>query len=189
MKLGAKIFGALAGILILFLLTGVLLPGTWEAEVETAIPAPPSVVFPYLDLTDQWVRWNPMPESGSKFVGPARGAGAGIDWDDPQYGEGQFRILSQEMERYLEYEVRIEGGSLVIRGAVSLTAEGDDTRLRWVEQGDFGWNPLLGFAARSMGSSQAEVMRGKLDALSDLIATDRTQGRVRAPGPTLPGTS
>lgn len=189
MKLGAKIFGALAGILILFLLIGLVLPGTWEAEVETTLHGPPSAVFPYLAQVDQWVRWNPMPQSGSEFVGPSQGTGAGIDWDDPQYGQGQFRIRSEEANRYLEYEVRIEGGSLVIAGRLTLSAEGDSTRLHWVEEGDFGWNPLLGFAARSMGSSQAGVMEGKLETLSSLMESDRSSEPDAGSGSTPPGTS
>ena len=47
MKLGAKIFGALSGVLILYLVLGLLLPGRWEAEAEAVLPAPPSTVFPF----------------------------------------------------------------------------------------------------------------------------------------------
>jgi len=169
MSLGAKIFGAVSAAFILFLLWGLLLPGTWEARTETLLPATPSAVFKYLDRMDQWVRWNPMPESGSEILGPEKGAGATLKWDDAQYGKGQFQILSSEEYSRIEYEVLIEGGSLRIQGGFSLIPEGNETRLRWVETGDFGWNPLMGYTARGMGESQAEAMRWKLETLRTLL--------------------
>jgi len=79
---GAKIFGAVSAAFILFLLGGLLLPGTWEAETVTVLPAAPSTVFPYLNRMDRWVRWNPMPESGSETLGPPEGVGATLRWAD-----------------------------------------------------------------------------------------------------------
>jgi hypothetical protein len=170
LKLGAKIFGALSAILILYLLLGLLLPGTWEAEVEVVLEASPSRVFPFLNRTDHWILWNPMPESGSSFIGPEEGVGSGLAWEDPQYGFGEFRILASEQDSVVEYEVQVEGGSLEIRGVVTLTTEGAATALRWTEKGDFGRNPLLGYAARGMAGSQAEAMRSHLATLEALLA-------------------
>ena len=84
MKLGAKIFGVLSGVLILYLLLGLFLPGTWEAEADTFLPAPPSTVFSFVNQMDSLVLWNRMPESGSEFLGSSEGVGAGLRWDDPQ---------------------------------------------------------------------------------------------------------
>jgi len=67
------------------------------------------------------------------------------------------------------YEVDIEGGSLTIRGRLTLEPEGDGTRIRWVEEGDFGWNPLLGFTARGMASSQGEAMKASLARLAEAV--------------------
>ncbi|MBT8398355.1 MAG: hypothetical protein HKO65_07355 [Gemmatimonadetes bacterium] len=169
MKLGAKIFGVLAGVLILYLAIGVLLPGTWEAEADALFPAPSSVVFQFLDRPEQWVRWNAMPESGSRFVGPEAGEGAGLDWDDPRYGSGSYRVLVSQPPTLMEYEVKIEGGRLTIQGRISLEDQGNRTFLRWVERGDFGLNPLMGYAARGMKGSQSEAMRANLDSLRVLI--------------------
>jgi len=168
-KLGAKIFGVLSGVLIVYLLLGLLLPGTWEAETEATLPYPTPVVFPFLNRVDRWTQWNTMPDSGLQLVGPGEGVGAGLEWDDPQYGKGQFRILTSRLETLVEYEVLIEGGSLRIHGSVDLEAEGETTRLRWVERGDFGRNPLMGYAARGMGASQREAMQANLQRLLLLL--------------------
>ena len=169
MKLGAKIFGVLSGILLLYLLFGFLLPSTWEARAQAAFPYPPSEVFPYLNRMDRWVQWNALPESGAETVGPEAGVGAGMTWDDPQYGKGQLQILASITDSLVAYEVKIEGGSLQIHGSLSLQSQETGTLLSWVEQGDFGWNPLMGYAARGMGASQAEAMRWNFERLRGLL--------------------
>ncbi|MGD2124235.1 MAG: hypothetical protein PVJ76_21070, partial [Gemmatimonadota bacterium] len=59
-----------------------------------------------------------------------------------------------------------------IRGTVRLEGDGDGTRLIWEESGDFGRNPLMGYAARGMGGSQAKAMEASLDSLAVLLAGD-----------------
>ncbi len=169
MKIGAWIFGVLAGILLLYLAVGLVLPGNWKAEQSGLLPAPPSEVYPFLvDLT-AWGAWTPFPDSGLETFGPASGPGAGIRWSDERYGSGEARITSAEPNRRVEYQVLIEGGSLTIHGTLSLEPEGNGTRVRWVEEGDFGWNPLMGYAARGMSDSQGEAMRASLQRLAEAV--------------------
>jgi uncharacterized protein YndB with AHSA1/START domain len=169
MKLGAKIFGALGGILLLYLLLGILLPGQWEARVESTLPAPPEQVFPFLNSPEKWALWNAMPDSGLVLTGPSQGAGAGIEWDDPRYGSGRYRIVASHPPNRVDYEVEIEGGALKVSGTLELSASPDGSLLRWLEEGDFGWNPLLGYAARGMASSQGEAMRSSIQTLVQIL--------------------
>jgi hypothetical protein len=179
MRLGARIFGVLSGILLLYLLVGLLLPGSWTATEESSLPVPPSAVYPFLDRLSAWESWTPFPETGLEAFGPSEGAGSGVRWDDPQYGRGEARIVEARPDTSVEYEVLIEGGSLRIHGSLTLTPEGGGSRLRWVEQGDFGWNPLMGYAARGMASSQGEAMKASLARLASVVAR-------RDPPPTSP---
>jgi uncharacterized protein YndB with AHSA1/START domain len=172
MKLGAKIFGTLAIALIFFLLLGIFLPGTWEADADGWVDASPARVFPFLAQPDLWVEWNSVPEAGLKFFGPAEGAGAGLEWDDPQYGKGRFEVLRSAPEERIEYEVLIEGGSLAILGSLTVQIEDSGTRLEWTEEGDFGWNPLLGYTAGRMGDSQALAMLASLEKLRALMESE-----------------
>lgn len=176
MRLGAKIFGTLAVVLIFFLLAGVFLPGTWEAEADALVDAEPAEVFPFLNRPDLWAEWNAMPEAGITFFGAPEGAGAGLEWDDPQYGTGRFELLLSAPEDRIEYEVLIEGGALSILGSLTVRSEGAGARLEWREEGDFGWNPLMGYAARRMGSSQALAMMASLEKLRALIETEEPGG-------------
>ena len=170
MKLGAKIFGALSGILLLYLLVGLLLPGTWRAQEEAFLDAPPASVFPLLNRLSAWSLWTPFPSSGLEAFGPPKGVGAGLRWDDPQYGKGEARIIGAREDAEVEYEVEVEGGGLRIHGVLTLEPEGEGTRLRWIEEGDFGWNPLMGYAARGMPASQGKAMRASLGRLTDVLA-------------------
>ena len=169
MKLGAKIFGALGCVLILYLLVGFLMPGTWTAKHEAFVSSPPSEVFPLLNRMDGWQLWAPMPESGSELFGPREGVGAGIRWADPQYGKGQIRITRSLANTEVAYSVDVEGGALLIAGVFTLTPQGSGTQIKWTEAGDFGWNPLMGYAARGMGPSQTEAMRASMEQLILLL--------------------
>jgi len=167
MKLGAQVFGALSAALLLFLLLGLLLPGTWKAEAAIFVPAPPSAVFPLINRLTSWGDWTPIPETGLEAFGAAEGVGAGLRWDDPQYGSGETRIVGSRQDAEVEYEVEVEGGALKIRGSLFLEPEEAGTRIRWVEEGDFGWNPLMGYATGRMASSQEEAMRESLGKLAE----------------------
>ena len=169
MKLGARVFGAVALLLLLFLLAGLLLPGRWEARTEALLPCPPDDVFPYLAEMEAWTLWNTMPDSGLTTVGPASGEGAGLRWDDPRYGSGEMRVVRSRPPRELRYEVSMEGGDLQVRGILHLEERDGRTRLVWTEVGDFGWNPLLGYAARGMARSQARAMEESLASLARLL--------------------
>lgn len=162
MKIGAMIFGALAVAFGSYLLLGLALSGRWEAQVEELLPGPPSVVFPHFNRMALWPQWSPMPASGIELFGPPEGTGAGLRWDDPQYGRGEVRILDAEKDRSVEYEVSIEGGRMSVRGSLMLEPAPGGTKVVWREEGDFGRNPLLGFAARRMPATQADAMRAGL---------------------------
>lgn len=170
MRLGARVFGVLSGILLLFILVGILLPGTWSAQQDVFLPGPPSAVFPFLSRLSAWGSWTPFPDTGLEAFGPAEGVGAGIRWNDPDYGRGEARITSLREGRVVEYEVLVEGGSLRIQGRLTLEPDGEGTRIHWTEEGDFGWNPLMGYAARGMASSQGNAMKASLDRLAALVS-------------------
>lgn len=169
MKLGAKIFGALSGLLLLYLIIGLFLPGKWEAEAEWVIQAPPQEVFPFLNNLEAWPQWSPMPDSGLEAFGAAHGVGAGLRWNDPQYGDGEVRIVASQENSEVRYEVDVEGGALKIQGILSLEGYEGGTRIRWRESGDFGWNPMMGYAARGMASSQGEAMKESLKTLAEVV--------------------
>lgn len=169
MRILARVLIGLAGLLALVLVVGLLLPGRWTARASSVIPAPPEAVFPYLDTPDRWDLWTSWSEVESVLHGPRSGPGAERRWSDEAYGEGALRIEESDPPRAVSYRVLVEGGSLEIHGTLRLESVAGGTRVTWVEEGDFGWNPLMGFVARSMSEDQGEEMRRSLERLERVV--------------------
>lgn len=168
-RIAGIVLGAFAAVCAAFLLVGLTLPATWEAERTTRIQASPDEIFPLLSSASRWEEWTPTPASGVELFGPRAGPGSGRRWDDATYGEGEFVITSAVPVREVVYEVAVEEGAIRVRGEIELTAVGGDTRIRWRETGDFGWNPLLGYLAGRMGEMQGEQLGLSLEALRRLV--------------------
>jgi hypothetical protein len=104
--------------------------------------------------------------------GPERGVGASIGWDDPELGSGRFTITDVSPESRVAYAVEVAGaggGVMTTVGFVSLEPRPGGTRILWVEEGDLGGNPLMGYWARSMQRLQGTEMQKGLDRLEQLV--------------------
>jgi len=181
-SIGVKFFGAGAIFLFSFLLVGLLLPGTWSAEREIVIQAPPGAVFPYLDNPDRWGDWTAWPDANAARRGPERGAGATRSWNDPEFGDGVFTIVASRPEQEVEYRVEVQNGAMVTLGRLILNPEEGGTRVSWREEGDFGWNPLMGYLARSMDRYQGREFEKGLEQLRSVV--EEEAGPPPSPGGT-----
>ena len=59
----------------------------------------------------------------------------------------------------------MEGGSLRTDGRIDLVPVEGGTRVTWTEEGDFGWNPLMGYWALAMERVQGRELQKGLDRL------------------------
>jgi uncharacterized protein YndB with AHSA1/START domain len=194
--LGAWFFGGLAGLLVLFLVVGFLLPGTWSTERSTEIDAPPQAVFRWLDSPRAWTRWTPdWPDSGLVVAGPAHGVGATMSWDDPNVGDGRFQVVEADAPRMVRYRVEVQKGTMRTDGTLLLHERDGRTLLTWREQGNFGRNPLMGYWARAMNRVQGAQLQKDLatlkalvegGAVADTTADSATAGAVKPPAPAAP---
>lgn len=169
LRIVGLLLGAFALLLITILAIGFLLPSDWNAQRDAWIDAPPEEVFPFLHGAEVWQLWTPSPETGVELFGPATGVGSGRRWDDPGYGKGEFVILEADPAQRVAYRVEVEDGSIVIQGWLELEGESSGTRVRWYEEGDFGWNPLLGYLAGRMGDLQGGQLEASLSFLRALV--------------------
>ena len=169
-SLGTKILGGGAGVLIGLLVLGLLLPATWEAEASAVVDVNPETAFEYLDSPARWRAWTVWPDSGVEMRGPARGAGAGLTWDDRGLGSGAFTIVEARRPTFVTYRVEVASGRMVTEGRLELVREGDGTRIRWRETGDLGRNPLMGYWALSMDRAQSEELAKSLERLGAVLA-------------------
>jgi uncharacterized protein YndB with AHSA1/START domain len=169
-------FGLLALVMIGFMVVGILLPSGWETERSRVIAAPPEEIFPYLERAEAWGLWTPSPDEGVELFGPPTGPGSGRRWDDPRYGDGEFEIVQVEAARRVEYRVEVDGGAIRIEGWLELTPVPEGTRVTWREEGDFGWNPLLGYLAGQMEELQGAQLDDALRALAELVTVRDAPG-------------
>jgi hypothetical protein len=165
---GTVILGGGAVLLSLFLLVGWLLPQSWQAEADALIAAPVSAVYPLLDSPEGWRRWTPWPDSVTR-TGPPRGTGASLAWDDPELGVGYFTIIDAAEAERVEYAVFVDEGAMRTNGSLLLRAEGSGVRVTWREEGDLGWNPLMGYWALSLSRAQSQELAKGLDRLGALV--------------------
>lgn len=173
-SLGTKILGGAAGLLLLFMAVGYLLPARWEATAEAHIAAAPSELFPYVSTPEGWQSWTPWPDSGLVRGGPAQGPGARLTWENRELGSGVFTIEEVEPPGRVAYTVAVEGGSMRTSGTVTLEPEGSGTLVTWREAGDLGSNPLMGYWARAMGRAQSTELAKGLDRLRTLVTGAET---------------
>ncbi len=181
-RVAGLVLGSLALLFIAILVVGFLLPSGWNAERSTRIAAPPEAVFPFLSRAERWGDWTPSPETGVELFGPPEGPGSGRRWNDPLYGNGEFVVTASAPTRQVTYLVLVEGGAIRIQGRIVLEREGDGTILRWQEEGDFGWNPLLGYLARRMNELQSAQMEASLAALKALLELPLGESEPPPPG-------
>ncbi len=175
---GIFVLGGGAVLLLLFLLVGFLLPGSWEARAEATLGAPAADVLPFLDSPEGWAAWTEWPDSTTR-TGPERGAGAAMSWSSRELGSGSFRIVEATAGRVV-YAVRVEGtggSALETRGAIVLTPADGGTSVTWSEAGDLGSNPLMGYWALTMDRAQSTELSKSLDRLAVLV--DESAGEAR----------
>ncbi len=160
--------GFIGIVLTAFLVIGLLLPGTWRAERERSWGVPPEAVFGQIADLENWEAWTHWPELQNVEARKEAGVGVERTWDDPTFGRGTLTLIEVAPNRQVRYEVRVAGG-IAIDGSITLEATSGGTRVRWLEEGAFGRNPLLRYTALSMDDLQGDEMDKALDRLGDLV--------------------
>ncbi len=149
---------------------GVVLPTDWEASASRVVPAEPDAVYGLLDSPEGWRAWTAWPDSGLVRSGPERGAGASITWNDPELGEGSFRIVEAVQPERVRYEVEVSGGAMRTAGTLTLTAVQDSVRVDWHEEGNLGRNPLMGYWGFFMEDAQTAELERSLGRLDEAVS-------------------
>lgn len=169
-SLGTKILGGGAVLLFGVLALGFVLPTDWEAGASQVVSADPDAVYALLDSPEGWRAWTAWPDSGLVRSGPERGTDASITWNDPELGEGSFRIVDAVRPEHVRYEVEVSGGAMRTAGTLTLTPIQNGVRVDWREVGNLGRNPLMGYWGFFMEDAQTAELERSLGRLDEAVS-------------------
>ncbi len=145
-----RILIASAVILLLALGGGWLLPKSWPVERQVLIAAPPAAVFADVNSLKRWRQWAAWDEREPGLVfeysGPEAGVGATRRWKSER-GRGVLKIMDNQRDRKVEYEMLTHGGAVSLSGAIRLLPEDRGTRVVWRATVVGGTNPIERYLA------------------------------------------
>jgi uncharacterized protein YndB with AHSA1/START domain len=167
LQAGWKIAAAFALVMGGLLIAGMVLPGAWSAETSRTVRASPDSVFALLAAPRRWDEWTPWPEMTFSYDGPESGSGARRSWDTPEIGQGAFTILEAQPPTFVRYRVDVgPDGNQVILGTFQIESSSAGTQVTWREEGDFGSNPVLAWAALSMRRRHGAELERRMAGLA-----------------------
>jgi len=158
-----KILAASAGIVLLLIVIGMILPSRPQVERDILIDAHAATIFALLNDFRQVSKWSPMLESDPNaqidISGPPRGVDASIYWNGHIIGRGRQSII--ESVPYERITVQFElGDQAPATATYALSSEEDMTRVVWLHESDYGFN-LVG---RYFGMVQGSIIGREQEA-------------------------
>ncbi len=140
-----KILFIVAGLIVLLVLIGFVLPAKLKVSKSVTINAPASAVFEEinnLERWEQWQYWNTLdPDMQITYGAKKEGTGASYSWTGPQLGEGSLSITESISEKSIAIEMNFSGNPA--SGFYSLEPDGENTKLNFNFSNDTGMN-LIG---------------------------------------------
>jgi len=147
MRLLNRLLLALVVLIVLLAGIGLALPRQVHVERSTTIAAPAATVFALVDgfsMFNQWSPWYGLdPSAQYDFKGPSHGVGARMTWqgDASTVGSGSQEIIESRPYSLIKSSLDL-GSQGVATAQFSLTPVGNETRVTWSLDTDFGMNPV-----------------------------------------------
>lgn len=139
-----KILFVIAGLIVLLVLIGFMLPAKLEVSKSVTINASSSAVFEEINDLQRWEKWqywNSLdPNMKITYGEKKEGAGASYSWTGPQLGEGDLSIKESIPNKSIAIEMNFSGNPA--NGFYSLEPDGENTKLNFNFSNDAGMNPI-----------------------------------------------
>ncbi len=142
MRIVTRIVVVLVAVLVLFAVYVQMRPNTYVVERSATIAAPPAVVYAEVSDFHRWKNWSPWekldPAMKTDFQGPESGVGATYHWvGNKQVGEGSMKITEADPDSKVVIDLEfIQPFKSSSTTTLSLTPEGDGTRVSWSMAGN-----------------------------------------------------
>jgi hypothetical protein len=130
-----KIIGyIIIGIIAVFLVVAIFLPGDVYMEESEVIPADPVAVFTQVNDLHNWEKWSPWaemdPEMAVTYNGAEEGEGAAYSWEGPKAGAGTLTILRSDPYENVHFQLEFEGSG-TSEGGFNFNSVNDGTNVTW----------------------------------------------------------
>jgi len=170
MKWFKHIVPGLVIVVALLAVIGFLLPGSYRVERSQTIAAKPDAAFTIVNNLKTWPEWTAwtvarFPDMKIEFSGPGSGAGATYQWSGKSSGSGKLQITKAEAAQLIVYDLDFEQGKHVSKGEISFAPEGDAVKVKWVNYGELGGNPMNRWFGLRMDSMMGPDLQAGLDNL------------------------
>jgi len=101
-----------------------VLPATWEVSREIQIQAYPGDVHYVVNDLETWKDWSPWGlmvdnAAGTKVGDRSRGVGATLSWSGPEVGTGSLKVLSEDRQKGLKFDLALRGGKEHVKGSIA----------------------------------------------------------------------
>jgi len=177
-----KILLVLVGLLVLATGAALVMPSKWHVEKSVSVKARPETIYAAVaDLKqwETWAAWNKSMDPSAKwdFSGAAVGQGAVMSWTGEKMGTGKLTLTKGDPQTGVSYEMTMERMQTPAKGTIGFTAEGEGTKVTWVDDGDFGMflpgRFFVGMMERTLGEQfQEGLNRLKAGSEKAQVAAD-----------------
>lgn len=146
MKVLKWFFGIVAGLALLVVGGGLLLPATFKVVRSVSIAAPPDKVYALVADPRAWARWSVWnlrdPKMRVEYSGAPSGAGAVWAWKSESQGDGRMTFTAAEAPARVAFDLYFPDFGTTSKGELSFAPEDAGTRVSWTMNGDMGRNPV-----------------------------------------------
>lgn len=174
MKIVKYILIISASILGIIIVGGLLLPSQYEIERSIIIKG--SIEYIENNIIDlrKWDEWSFMSskkDTSLKMyyqqnnIGPYSSA----KWKSKYMGEGIFRIYEYKPKAIINYEMIIKDNDHKINGTFIIDSTENGVRIKWLDYGELGYNPLERIFGLFMGNYLGQDQENSLKELKKII--------------------
>jgi len=168
MRILKWVVGALVALIVLLVVVGFFLPGTFTVVRSAEIAAPPDKVFALVADPRGWKQWSAWnrrdPQMQIEYSGPPAGAGAKWAWKSKTQGDGEMTFTAVEPGKRVAFDLYFPDFGTTSKGELRFDPAGTGTRVTWTMNGDMGANPLYHWFALGadgmVGKDFAEGLAG-----------------------------
>jgi effector-binding domain-containing protein len=168
-----KILVGLVAVLVVLAVVGLLLPRHVEVKRSVTINRPASLVYATVNsfvLFPKWSPWQDLdPNMSQTTEGPRDGVGAKLVWKgNDKVGSGTQLITGSKQDQSVASDLDF-GDTGTAKSLMTLTPDGNTTRVTWTVNLDMGANPIGHYIGLTMDGMLGKDFASGLSKLKTLV--------------------